>query len=518
MKESNCEGTEQIRKRYDMELLQEIESYWTTRTDGYSEVNQKELAGMQKAAWLEVLTEHFPKKEKKDLRILDIGTGPGFFPTILSEAGYEIDAADYTPGMLEKARENVGKYVDRVRFWREDAQNLDFENETFDVIISRNLTWNLEEPARAYAEWMRVLKPGGKILNFDANWYGYLYDDNKRAAYEDDRKNVENAALDDHYTCTDIDRMEQIALQMPLSAIHRPVWDAKVLRSIGFVDIAIDQEIWKKVWSEEEKLNYGSTPMFMIEAVKPEIETKKRVTSYWSKRSDDFMKHKRAELHSVQAERWMNEIHRFLPTGKSLKILDIGCGAGFFSILLAKEGHQVTGVDLTPDMVERARFLALEEGISEDIAEGSCRFMVMDAENPEFADESFDVVISRNLTWTLPHADRAYEQWIRVLKKGGCLINADADYGADNFADTSSLPKSHVHNMVGNELMEECETIKQLMPISECRRPAWDVRALKYFDMEDVQADTELSNRLFKEKDEFYNPTPMFLVYGKKKR
>ncbi|MCI5589230.1 MAG: class I SAM-dependent methyltransferase, partial [Coprococcus comes] len=164
------------------------------------------------------------------------------------------------------------------------------------------------------------------------------------------------------------------------------------------------------------------------------------------------------------------------------------------------------------------RFLALEEGISEDIAEGSCRFMVMDSETPEFADESFDVVISRNLTWTLPHADRAYEQWIRVLKKGGCLINADADYGADNFADTSSLPKSHVHNMVGNELMEECETIKQLMPISECRRPAWDVQALKYFDMEDVQADTELSNRLYKEKDEFYNPTSMFLVYGKKKR
>ena len=69
-----------------MELLQEIESYWTTRTDGYSEVNQKELAGMQKAAWLKVLTEHFPQKEKKDLRILDIGTGPGFFPTILAEA------------------------------------------------------------------------------------------------------------------------------------------------------------------------------------------------------------------------------------------------------------------------------------------------------------------------------------------------------------------------------------------------------------------------------------------------
>ena len=251
-----------------MELLQEIESYWTTRTDGYSEVNQKELAGMQKAAWLGVLTEHFPKKEKKDLRILDIGTGPGFFPTILSEAGYEIDAADYTPGMLEKAKENVGKYADRVRFWREDAQNLDFENETFDVIISRNLTWNLPHPEMAYKEWLRVLKKGGKLLNFDANWYGYLYDDKKREAYENDRKNVEKGSLDDHYLCTDIDRMEKIALQVPLSETKRPGWDVKVLEALGAAQIQVNEDIWQQVWSEEEKLNYGSTPMFMVEAVK----------------------------------------------------------------------------------------------------------------------------------------------------------------------------------------------------------------------------------------------------------
>ena len=42
--------------------------------------------------------------------------------------------------------------------------------------------------------------------------------------------------------------------------------------------------------------------------------------------------------------------------------------------------------------------------------------------------------------------------------------------------------------------------------------------AVVLFGMEEVQADTELSSRLYKEKDEFYNPTPMFLVYGKKKR
>lgn len=45
-------------------LLHEIKEYWTTRTEGYSEVNQKELEGMQKEAWLEVLTGQFPGEDK----------------------------------------------------------------------------------------------------------------------------------------------------------------------------------------------------------------------------------------------------------------------------------------------------------------------------------------------------------------------------------------------------------------------------------------------------------------------
>ena len=85
-------------------LLDEIESYWSTRTEGYSEVNHKELAGTQKNAWLKVLTSQFPDKPKEEIRILDIGTGPGFFPVILAEAGYHVDAVDYTEGMLERQR------------------------------------------------------------------------------------------------------------------------------------------------------------------------------------------------------------------------------------------------------------------------------------------------------------------------------------------------------------------------------------------------------------------------------
>lgn len=249
-------------------LLSEIESYWSTRAEGYSEVNHKELNGIQKEAWLKTLKRQFPEKKKEELKILDIGTGPGFFPVILAEAGYKVTAVDYTQEMLDTAKKNAGELCEKIVFHKMDAQDLKFEDNTFDVVISRNLTWNLKDPKGAYREWHRVLKPGGRLLNFDANWYGYLYDDKKREAYENDRRNVERGSLDDHYLCTDIDRMEKIALQVPLSETRRPGWDVKVLKELGASQIQVNEDIWQQVWSEEEKLNYGSTPMFMIEVKK----------------------------------------------------------------------------------------------------------------------------------------------------------------------------------------------------------------------------------------------------------
>lgn len=56
----------------------------------------------------------------------------------------------------------------------------------------------------------------------------------------------------------------------------------------------------------------------------------------------------------------------------------MGCGAGFFSILLAKLGHEVTGIDLTPDMIIHSRELAKEEN-------ASCTFEVMDAGKSGFS-------------------------------------------------------------------------------------------------------------------------------------
>ena len=234
-------------------------------------------------------------------------------------------------------------------------------------------------------------------------------------------------------------------------------------------------------------------------------ERKEKIVKYWEKRSDSFLEQRRQELHSTMAERWMKEINTQLPEGKNLKILDVGCGAGFFTILLAKAGHQVTGIDLTPDMIKNARILAEEEGVN-------CEFTVMDAENPEFPDDTFDVIISRNLTWTLPHVRHAYQEWLRVLKKGGVLLNFDANYGLEDCTDTAGLPELHAHNMLGNDMMRECEEIKRQLPISSYSRPAWDLETLSAMELKDFRVDLGISSRIYLEKDEFYNPTPLFML------
>lgn len=81
-------------------LLQEIQTYWTNRAEGYSQVNQGELHSEQKHKWQQTLLQYIPFKANKNIKILDIGTGPGFFAIILAQLGFDITAIDYTEQML----------------------------------------------------------------------------------------------------------------------------------------------------------------------------------------------------------------------------------------------------------------------------------------------------------------------------------------------------------------------------------------------------------------------------------
>ncbi len=254
------------------DLFETNHSYWAQRSESYSEVNKEELAGSSRHNWSSVLREaiasHFPGRAPGSIRVLDIGTGPGFFAILLAEQGFDVTAVDFSPAMLEEAKQNAGALAEIIDFREMNAEALELAADSFDVTVSRNLTWNLPHPEAAYSEWARVLKADGLLLNFDSNWYHYLFDDSKREQFEADRASSAELGLGDQNVGENFDVMEDIALNMPLSEISRPEWDISVLTDLGF-SVTVDKDIWKKVWTIQEKTNFSSTPMFMVSAIAP---------------------------------------------------------------------------------------------------------------------------------------------------------------------------------------------------------------------------------------------------------
>lgn len=241
------------------------------------------------------------------------------------------------------------------------------------------------------------------------------------------------------------------------------------------------------------------------------MEIEERVKHYWTVRSHDFGAIRKNELEGGMGRRWLEELGQWLPKGKTLDILDVGTGTGFFAILLAGMGHRVTGIDLTPAMLEEGRAQAAQAGLSID-------FRQMDAQEPDFPEGSFDVVLSRNLTWTLPDPEKAYSQWLRVLRRGGLLLNFDADYAANvrsestqNCSVSPDSPYGHVG--MTRELVEENNAITLALDIGK-RRPDWDAGVLQKLGAVECTTDTALGRRILGELD--LEHAPMFLVRAQK--
>ena len=82
--------------------------------------------------------------------------------------------------------------------------------------------------------------------------------------------------------------------------------------------------------------------------------------------------------------------------------------------------------------------------------------------------------------------------------------------------DTSHLPQHHAHHHLSLDTLTECELIQRSLTISSEVRPQWDVQYLLNQEVDSLHIDRSISQRIYLEKDEFYNPTPLFLLCAKK--
>ncbi len=103
-------------------------------------------------------------------RAVDMGTGTGQFAVYLARLGFRVIGIDISEKMVRKARENADSRSLPIDFQTRDAEDLLFRDNTFDVIVSRNLLWTLPDPGKALKEWRRVLKPTGTLVVSDGMW------------------------------------------------------------------------------------------------------------------------------------------------------------------------------------------------------------------------------------------------------------------------------------------------------------------------------------------------------------
>jgi len=156
---------------------------------------------------------------------------------------------------------------------------------------------------------------------------------------------------------------------------------------------------------------------------------KEQEAAFHDRIRDSSLKDDPAEFERLTANRKFYRIDRksrtfcegwVIEQSRGGHLLDYGCGDAHYSFVAARNGGRATGIDISPVSIANIEQRARAEGLADRL-----EFLVMDAENLTFPDNTFDAVI---ITGVLHHLDvnRAYPELARVLKPGGKVLAIEA--------------------------------------------------------------------------------------------
>lgn len=206
--------------------------------------------------------------------------------------------------------------------------------------------------------------------------------------------------------------------------------------------------------------------------VKNNVSVLPQIADYWNRRAQGYALQVDHEFEAGLEDAYLPWFGSVTPQGS---VLDVGCGPGFFSVILAQAGFSVTAFDASSEMLEKTRERAQSRGVVIDTVLG-------DAQILPFADNTFDCVCSRNLVWNLELPETAYCEWLRVLKPGGILLVFDGNHYRYLFDDRyarvhQAWEERTDHQMLGVD-GSVIDRIAADLPLSRRMRPDWDVQVL----------------------------------------
>src|SRR5215472_16756726 len=159
------------------QVKEQVAAHWDRRAAHFDEdFGHSIRTAAERAAWQRIFDLVRPSRGALDA--LDVGCGTGFLSLELAQRGDRVTGIDFAPSMLARAERKAAERGLDVRFQQADAEQLPIAPASFDLVISRHLLWTLPHPKAAIDEWLRVLRPGGRLVVVD----GAVLDGSDRVA------------------------------------------------------------------------------------------------------------------------------------------------------------------------------------------------------------------------------------------------------------------------------------------------------------------------------------------------
>src|SRR5580692_397851 len=173
-------------------VKQQVAAHWGRRAAHFDEdFGHSIRTEAERAAWDKIFDLILPRQGSLDA--LDAGCGTGFLSLELAGRGHRVTGIDFAPAMLAEARRKAAERGFAIRFEQGDAEQLPFTPGSFDLAMCRHLLWTLPHPEAAIDEWIRVLRPGGRLVVLDGQFDpGFLVEPAQNA-----RTSAEYSAIGD---------------------------------------------------------------------------------------------------------------------------------------------------------------------------------------------------------------------------------------------------------------------------------------------------------------------------------
>lgn len=181
---------------------------------------------------------------------------------------------------------------------------------------------------------------------------------------------------------------------------------------------------------------------------------------------------------------WLRIIRQYVGEPAPRRVLDVGTGTGVMAFLLAEAGHEVTGLDIAPGMLDIARAHNTERG-------ANVRFELGSAAAPPFPAESFDVVFSRHVLWTMLDPAHAAKAWYNLLAPGGRVVVLDGIWPHGPLDSASMFLGKQLARFTGNPDDDHRypEALYAKLPMTRARSLAEPTRIFEQAGFHEVRAE-----------------------------